>query len=675
MGPPMHQLNAEQRQAVRLIDRPLLVLAGAGSGKTSVITQKIAYLIDECGLRATHIAALTFTNKAAREMKERVGRLLSRKAARGLTVSTFHTLGLTIVRKHCQALSLSSGFTLFDQQDARAVIKDSLLRDWPNQAEQVDFVQQRISLWKNALLDPVVAQQQAVDEATQMAAQVFAQYNRLLSAYNAVDFDDLIRLPAQLFRDNPEVLQHWQQRLRYLLVDEYQDTNLSQYALVKYLVGARERFTVVGDDDQSIYAWRGARPENIAQLQADYPQLQVVKLEQNYRSTNRILRAANQLISHNPHVFSKQLWSQQGLGEPIQIVQTLSEDDEAQRITTEIVHQHLQFKRPYKDFAVLYRSNHQARLLEIKLQQHQVPYKLSGGTSFFARAEIKDIMSYLRLMMNPDDDAALLRIINTPRREIGAATLEKLNAYARERGVSLLQACGELGLQQHLSATQVQRVQRFAQWVEYTAKQLATDEQPMRILHELLDDIDYEAFLFQDSQSPGQAERRWGNVQQLLSSVQRMLEPAEEGDDDNSVQDAIAKLVLRDILERQEEEDDSDRVQLMTLHAAKGLEFPCVFMMGLEEDLLPHRNSIENGDIEEERRLMYVGMTRAQTHLTLTYTAKRRQFGENQPSTPSRFLDELPQEDVHWQGRSDADPKLSHQKAVQALAGLKSLFD
>ena len=422
----MTQLNARQREAVLYIDGPCLVLAGAGSGKTSVITRKIAYLIQQCDLPARHIAALTFTNKAAREMKERVTGLVKGAAAKGLTVSTFHNLGLNIIRREYKTLGFKPGFSIFDAEDARSLLKELMLRDGDLDSDHLDLVQHQISNWKNDLTSPEHALSHAQSPGEQAIALIYQRYNQALRAYNAVDFDDLILIPVHLFQQHADVLARWQRKIRYLLVDEYQDTNSSQYLLVKLLVGDRCALTVVGDDDQSIYAWRGARPENMSLLKQDFPSLKVIKLEQNYRSTSRILRVANHLIANNPHEFDKALWSEMGLGDPIRVVRCPNEDGEAERIATEILTQRLRQQNKFRDYAILYRGNHQARLLELKLQHHQIPYKISGGSSFFAKTEIKDVMAYLRLIINPDDDNAFLRIINTPRRQIGTNTLEAL---------------------------------------------------------------------------------------------------------------------------------------------------------------------------------------------------------------------------------------------------------
>lgn len=669
----MTQLNPRQKEAVHYIGGPMLVLAGAGSGKTSVITRKIAYLVQECGIEARHIAAVTFTNKAAREMKERVLQLLKGRDGRGLTVSTFHNLGLNIIRREHKVLGIKPGFSIFDDQDSKALLRDLLLHE-DEDADQVAAVQHQISNWKNDLLEPAQALAQAQVPHEILAARAYEAYDRHLRAYNAVDFDDLIRVPVRLFNDQPDVLERWQRRIRYLLVDEYQDTNLSQYRLVRQLVGVRAALTVVGDDDQSIYSWRGARPENLAQLQEDFPSLHIVKLEQNYRSSGRILKAANILISHNPHVFEKTLWSDKAYGDPIRVIHTRNEEAETERVATEILDRHLRQRIPFRDFAVLYRSNHQSRLLEMKLQSYQIPYKMSGGTSFFARAEIKDLMAYLRLLVNRDDDNAFLRIINLPRREIGPATLEKLGAYASARQVSLFDACSELGLEQVLSEQALQRLQRFQQWMERLYQRCQQDD-PIAAVRDMIMDMDYEGWIRQNSSSEGVAEKRIQNVWFLLDSLKSTLERLQEEDAGAGIDEAIARLLLLDLLDRQEEEDDSDRVQLLTLHASKGLEFPHVFLIGMEEELLPHRNSIEADTIEEERRLAYVGITRAQQTLTMTLASKRRQFGEQIDCAPSRFVDELPADDLQIEGAGERSVERNLARGRATLSSLMDGFD
>lgn len=673
----MNKLNPRQQEAVKYISSPLLVLAGAGSGKTSVITQKISYLINECGYPAHRIAAVTFTNKAAREMKERVSRLAQKGSGgnkiRGLTISTFHHLGLTIIRKEHKKLGFKSGFSIFDSQDSMGLLKSLMQKEADLTDDQLKRVQSTVSNWKNQLILPEQANHSAGDAEEAFAARVYTQYQRHLTAFNAVDFDDLILLPVTLFQRDREVLERWQNRIHYLLVDEYQDTNIGQYLLVKLLLGNRPGLTVVGDDDQSIYSWRGARPENMVQLEKDYPNLKLIKLEQNYRSNNNILNAANTLIANNPHIYEKKLWSQLGFGDPIRVIVTPNQDAEVERIATEILSQCINQRLHFKDFAVLYRGNHQAKALEIQLQAHQIPYQITGGTSFFSRTEIKDVMAYLRLLVNPQDDNAFLRAINTPRRKIGPSILEGLANYATDRGISLLAASGEIGLGQFLAANKIERLQKFSLWLtEISEKSQRGDS--IAAIREMISDMDYEGWLHQNSNSQIAAERAIANVEILIDSLQKSLTRAEEEDGDVDIETAINKLILRDMLERQEEEDINNQVQLMTLHAAKGLEFPYVFVMGMEEELLPHRNSIENGDIEEERRLAYVGITRAQNGLIFTLAKKRKQFGETVSTTSSRFLDELPQEQLVWEGRGDSTPEQKHEKGSAALAGLKDLF-
>ena len=665
---PVIQLNPKQREAVRYIDGPLLVLAGAGSGKTSVITRKIAYLVDQCGISARHIAAVTFTNKAAREMKERVGKLLRGNAAEGLTVSTFHQLGLKIIRSELRQLELKSGFSIFDGQDSHTLIRDLLIQEHGADGDQAQTIQTRISGWKNDRVLPEQALADATAPADMLCAQAYARYNRALRAYNALDFDDLILLPTILFERSADTLQKWQNQLRYLLVDEYQDTNSSQYLLVKQLIGLTGRLTVVGDDDQSIYSWRGARPENLAQLQEDYPQLKIVKLEQNYRSTSRILKAANALIANNSHIFDKQLWSELGYGDPIRIIRCSDEHHEADQVVAEILDHKLRKRTKFGDYAILYRGNHQSRLIELSLQQQQVPYHMSGGTSFFARNEVKDIMAYLRLIMNENDDNAFLRIANVPRRKLGTSTLESLGAFANEQHCSLTQACGRIDTDQ-IGEAGLGRLREFARWIAEIRRQCEADT-GVSALRKMIRDMDYEEWLNQLSSGEDVAHRRMSNVHFLIDSLQKVM-----SNEQVALDEAISRLVLRDLLEQQEEEDSSpESVQLMTLHASKGLEFPHVTIIGMEEKLLPHRASIEENNIEEERRLAYVGITRARQTLSMTMALKRRQFGETINCEPSRFIEELPQDDLQWQGGGAETQQANQERAQQTLAGLKDLF-
>ncbi|CAG18536.1 DNA helicase Rep [Photobacterium profundum] len=642
------KLNSRQTEAVKYISGPCLVLAGAGSGKTRVITNKIAYLVQHCDYKARNIAALTFTNKAAREMKERVGKTLGKKEAKGLMVSTFHTLGLNIIRREYKALGLKANFSLFDDQDQMALLKELTEAELDGDKDLLKLLQSAISNWKNEMLSAAEAQAYAQSERDQLFAHCYELYQRQMKAYNALDFDDLILLPVLLLRDDQEMRQRWQNKIRYLLVDEYQDTNTSQYLFVKLLVGERSRFTVVGDDDQSVYSWRGAQPENLGLLQKDFPSLRVIKLEQNYRSTSRILRTANILIANNPHLFEKTLFSEIPDGEMLKVITAKNEDHEAEKVIGELIAHRFLNNTGYKDYSILYRGNHQSRLFEKSLMQNRIPYKISGGTSFFSRSEIKDIMAYLRLLTNLDDDNAFLRIVNTPRREIGPVTLEKLGTYANMRGKSLFASSFELGLEQHLAGRGLENLQRFTRWIVEMSENIERGDS-VAALRELVRDIHYEDWLYESSPSPKAAEMRMKNVSQLYSWVTADLEGDNYDNEVKTLKEIVQRLTLRDMMERGEDDDEADQVQLMTLHASKGLEFPYVYLVGAEEGILPHQTSVDEGNVEEERRLAYVGITRAQKELTFTLCKERRQYGELIKPEPSRFLYELPQDDLQWE--------------------------
>ncbi|MGD8616663.1 MAG: DNA helicase Rep [Gammaproteobacteria bacterium] len=665
---PLDELNPEQRAAVREVQHPLLVLAGAGSGKTRVITHKIAHLIEECAVPARNIMAVTFTNKAAREMRERVSRLLHGDAGRGLVVSTFHTLGMRLLRREARALGYKPSFSIFDSQDSQHLV-DELLRSRPAPFP-AESLRSQISGWKNELVLPEQAVGLAQSELELAAAMLYGEYQRSLRAYNAVDFDDLILQPVLALREHDRVREHWQHRVRHLLLDEYQDTNGAQYRLVQLLVGKTTPFTAVGDDDQSIYAWRGANPENLRRLRDDFPRLKVIKLEQNYRSAGCILKCANQLIANNPHVFEKRLWSALGYGSPLRVIGCRDGDHEAERVVSEILHHHFTHGTRHGDYAILYRGNHQSRAFEKVLREHSISYHLSGGTSFFEYTEVKDLLAYLRLLVNEDDDRAFLRVVNTPRRELGAATLEKLGAVAARQGLSLLNACFEAGLAETLNSRALARLREFAHWVVALADEAQRGD-AMAVVHQLIEDTDYRGWLQDSARDPAQAERRLQNVEELLGWLERM---SKQGEEAPALAEMVARISLLDRLDRSDEGND-DCVRLMTLHAAKGLEFPHVFMVGMEENLLPHRSSIEADDFDEERRLAYVGITRAQKSLTFTHAHKRRRAGEWESCAPSRFLSELPENDIRWDRPGAAKTAEEQKQRGQAhLAQLRGLL-
>ena len=663
------KLNPQQQQAVEYVSGPCLVLAGAGSGKTRVIINKIAHLIGKCGYLPKQIAAVTFTNKAAREMKERVAQSIGKESSKGLIVSTFHTLGFDIIKREYKHLGFKANMTLFDEHDQMALLKELTTDLLQEDKELLRTLINRISNWKNDLCSPQQAMTLARDKQEQTFAHCYDRYNKQLRAYNALDFDDLIMLPTLLFKQNEEVRSKWQEKIRYLLVDEYQDTNTSQYELIKLLVGERARFTVVGDDDQSIYSWRGARPQNMVRLRDDFPALRVIKLEQNYRSSQRILHCANILIDNNDHVFDKKLFSNLGEGEKLQIIEAKNEEHEAERVVGELIAHRFIAKTHYRDYAILYRGNHQSRLLEKILMQNRIPYKISGGTSFFSRAEIKDMMAYLRLVVNQDDDAAFLRIVNTPKREIGTATLEKLGSLAQEKHVSLFEAIFDFELIQRVTPKAYDALQKFARWIVELNDEIQRSE-PERAVRSMLTSLHYEEYLYEYATSPKAAEMQSKNVATLFDWVADMLK-GDEFNEPMNLNQIVTRLTLRDMLERGEEEDDSDQVQLMTLHASKGLEFPHVFLIGMEEGILPHQTSIDEDNVEEERRLAYVGITRAQQNLWFSLCKERRQFGELIRPEPSRFLLELPENDLQWE--RDKPPLSAEQQQAKTQSHIANL--
>ncbi|MFQ3198249.1 MAG: ATP-dependent DNA helicase Rep [Paraglaciecola sp.] len=668
------KLNPGQEQAVNYISGPCLVLAGAGSGKTRVITNKIAYLVRECDIPARYIAAVTFTNKASREMKERVAQTLGKKEARGLKVSTFHTLGLNIIKSEVKNLGLKPGFSLFDDKDSLSLLKDLSDHELDGDKEQLKLLQSCISNWKNDLILPEQLQHKGTGTYDPEFAQFYQRYQDHLRAYNALDFDDLILLPTLLLKNSETARKKWQNRIRYLLVDEYQDTNTSQYELVRLLAGERARFTVVGDDDQSIYSWRGARPQNLVLLSQDFPNLKVIKLEQNYRSSGRILHCANILIQNNPHVFEKRLFSELGYGTELRIIVAKNETHEAERVVAELLAHKFMQGTSFKDYAILYRGNFQSRLFEKVLMGNRIPYKINGGMSFFGRTEVKDIMAYLRLLVNQDDDNALLRVINTPTRGIGRVTLEKLGNFANQNKSTMFTAACDPGLPEVVTGKSLLAIQHFSRWiVELSDRALRGDG--IASIREMIKIIGYEEWLYETSTSPKAAEMGMANISTLFGWISDMLEGSEL-DPPMTLQEVVNRLILRDMMERGEDNEETDQVQLMTLHASKGLEFPYVFMVGMEEGLLPHHSSIDEDNIEEERRLAYVGITRAKRELFFTLVKERRQYGEVMQPEPSRFLHELPTDDVIWeQKKVKVSAEVRQQKGQTGIANLREMLN
>jgi ATP-dependent DNA helicase Rep len=629
-------LNSAQREAVHHLETPCLVLAGAGSGKTRVIASKIAHLIDDCGVLPTSIAAITFTNKAAREMLERASTLIQTpiQGRRRPLISTFHALGVLFLRTEAQAAGLKPGFSIFAADDSLGVITQAL---GSTDRAYARAVQSRVSLWKNALLEPDDALAQAPDEPGAAAARAYREYAATLSAYQAVDFDDLIRLPVRILERDLAVRERWQRRLRYLLIDEVQDTNAAQYAWLRLLAGPLTHFTAVGDDDQAIYGWRGATLENLQRLSVDYPTLKVIKLEQNYRSCQHILHAANQVIQANPKLFPKTLWSELGPGDPVTVSACADDEDEAERIAVKISALKFERRGKFSDFAVLYRSNQQARVFEQALRKQSIPYTVTGGTSFFDRAEVRDLIAYLRLLVNDDDDPAFIRAVTTPRRGIGAATLEALGALAGERHCSLLAALFETAAETRLSARALAPLREFGQFIHRFAWR-AERESAAVVIDDLLTAMAYRDWLF-DHEPDRQAAQRWQNVCEFVDWIKRRAE-----EDGKNLLEMAQLMALVSRLDGRE--DESDAVRLSTLHAAKGLEWPHVFLAGVEEGLLPSSAGLEEDDadpavrLEEERRLMYVGITRAQRSLHVSWCRQRKR-AHAEDREPSRFIAEM----------------------------------
>jgi ATP-dependent DNA helicase Rep len=645
-------LNPAQLEAVYHLGSPCLVLAGAGSGKTRVIVHKIAKLL-QSGLEARQIAAITFTNKAAREMRERAKALIGSRAAKDLAVSTFHSLGVRLLRADGERLGLKPNFSIMDSDDVLGVLRDAggttdakLARQW----------QWTISLWKNQGLDSDAAARAAADADEQVAARVMQRYEERLSAYQAVDFDDLIGLPLKLLQRDADLRAKWQATFRHILVDEYQDTNAVQYALLRELVGERGVFTAVGDDDQSIYGWRGATIDNLKRLPQDYPNLKVIALEQNYRSTGNILRAANQVIAANPKIFPKKLWSAFGDGDPVRVVECDGEEHEAERTVAFIQARRTEGGQvKFSDFAVLYRANHQARVFEQKLRIASIPYKVSGGQSFFDRAEIRDLCAWLRLWVNQDDDPAFLRAVVTPKRGIGHQTLATLGEFAGRWKCSLFEALFSDSLGTVLSKKAVGSLHEFGRHIndlEHRARHTTGSEDARAFLLGWLKDIGYEQHLFDGEDSEKLAVARWTNVIDFVDWMSRRCggEVTEVGgmfeSEKRSVLDVAQTISV--IISLAERDNDQDVVTLSTLHAAKGLEWPHVVLAGVNEGLLPFKSGSEDKDsemteqrLEEERRLMYVGITRARTTLAVSTLRRRKRGRDTVAGVPSRFIAEM----------------------------------
>ncbi|ODV10461.1 MAG: ATP-dependent DNA helicase Rep [Rubrivivax sp. SCN 70-15] len=683
MAEPPASLNPAQLQAVHHLAGPCLVLAGAGSGKTRVIVHKIARLL-QAGLEPKQIAAITFTNKAAQEMRERAKALVGARAAKDLAVSTFHSLGVRMLRADGHRLGLKEQFSILDSDDVLGVLRDAgacsdnaLARRW----------QWTISLWKNQGLDSAGAAAAAVDDDERVAARVMARYEERLAAYQAVDFDDLIGLPLKLLQRDDEARAKWQAGFRHVLVDEVQDTNAVQYELLKALVGDATGgagsggvFTAVGDDDQSIYGWRGATIENLKRLPQDYPALKVIALEQNYRSTGHILRAANAVIAKNPKLFEKKLWSDLGDGEPVKLLECDGEEHEAERAVARIqALRSADGRNRLADFAVLYRANHQARVFEHKLRAAQIPYKVSGGQSYFDRAEIKDLCAWLRLLVNQDDDPAFLRAVTTPKRGIGTQTLLALGEFAGKWKVSLFEALFSPSLASALKGKAIDALQEFGRAVsdlEHRARHTSGAEDAKALLLGWLGDIGYERHLYDGEDSEKLAAARWTNVLDFVDWIARRCggQITQEGGTFESERQSVLQVAqtISVIISLAERGDEQDVVTLSTLHAAKGLEWPHVVLAGVNEGLLPFRSGDDDMTLErleEERRLMYVGITRARSTLVVSTLRRRKKGRDTIAGVPSRFIAEMKLNEVV----AKEDPRERLKKLRESLAARAAL--
>ena len=670
-APVNHGLNFAQQEAVDYLHGPCLVLAGAGSGKTRVITHKIARLI-QVGCAPSRIAAITFTNKAAAEMRERAKGLIGR-AAKDVMVCTFHALGVKMLRQDGVALGLKPNFSILDSDDVTSILKDAggttdaaTAREW----------QWTISAWKSAGLNAAQALAHSSDEADRVAAIVMGRFEERLTAYQSVDFDDLISLPLRLLQEHPDVRQKWQAQMGHILVDEYQDTNATQYEMLKLLAGGNPaesaRFTAVGDDDQSIYGWRGATLDNLKKLPVDFPTLKIIKLEQNYRSTSAILRAANNVIGPNPKLFPKNLWSDLGEGEPVRVVDADNEEHEAERAVARIQSlrvdgpidaQGKQYKE-FRHFAVLYRANHQAKPFEKALRKANIPYKVSGGQSFFDRAEIRDLCAWFRLWSNNDDDPAFLRAVTTPKRGIGHQTLGALGVFATQYKLSLFESLFSSSLSSVLPTKAVGSLHEFGRYIndlEYRARHTEGAERARVFMTDWLKEIDYEKHLMDGEESEKVAAAKWGNVLEFCDWMAQRCGGQVDDAAGVTVQEVKSLLEVAQTIALlytiSDREKDQDVVTLSTLHASKGLEWPHVLLVGVTEGMLPFKLNVDtNSDtaasaalaqedlaqrLQEERRLMYVGITRAQRSLAVSWTRRRKKGREMVAVLPSRFIAEM----------------------------------
>ncbi len=658
------ELNEPQLEAVTTTDGPLLILAGAGSGKTRVITYRIAHLLS-LGVPQSEILALTFTNKAAREMADRV-RAVVGDALRRLTVCTFHAFGARFLREHIGLLGYRREFSIYDAEDRRSLIRDVAVETGLD-ARTLD-----LSRLEGVISDIKTGRKGWRDVDGEGLRGLYDEYLAHLKSYSAVDFDDLIALPRQILRTRTDVREAIQARYRYVLVDEFQDTSALQYELLRLIADGSRNVCVVGDDDQSIYSWRGASYRNIVAFEADYPERRAITLEQNYRSTARVLRVANALIAGNQDRKGKRLWTAGNEGDRVGLFTADDEQAEGQFIAGRIKSLRVRERAPWSSFGILVRTNGLTRSIEEALRMSQLPYRVSGGMSFYERREVRDILAYLRLLANPDDDLSLLRVLNTPRRGIGRKTVEEVAEIAQQKGCSLYSAIAAAAAASDnpIRPRIARELEDFVALVEGYRERMSDGRRLADSVAALVDEINYWGHLVSESKRPEAARRRYDNVESLVSGIRRYV-----SDPDNlapSLHDYLGRVSLL-TSEDDDAESVEDRINLMTIHSAKGLEFPTVFVAGVEEDLLPHRRSVEDkdGNIEEERRLFYVAITRARRRLFLSWCRSRARRGEIAEASPSPFLAELPADDL--EAITD-DGFVSGQEAQTHFAALRARF-
>lgn len=666
----IHRLNPRQKEAVLHTEGPLLVLAGAGSGKTRVITLRVAHLINK-GISPDQVLAVTFTNKAAREMKERVKSMLKGRMGAQPLISTFHSLCMRILRKEIEHIGYRKDFTIYDTSDQLSLVRN-LMSDVKliDKNVKVESIMERISWAKNGIIPHHHMEASETDDVGALSQSLYGRYQETMKAFNAVDFDDLLLLTLKLFREHPQVLARYADHFRYIMVDEYQDTNSVQYEFIRMLAGERMNLCVVGDDDQSIYGWRGADIGNILSFEKDFKGAKVVRLEQNYRSFGYILKAANGVIKNNTKRMGKSLWTDRGLGSKIRLVSVGDVEGEALQVAERISLIRYEKKRKFEDFAIIYRANLLSRPFEEALRKERIPYTVIGGASYFERKEIKDLAAYLKVIANPADDLSLLKIANTPKRGLGATTLEKFATFAREEEISLFDAFRKAKEIESVNEKQRETASAFAELLERFMEPFSSKGKMSAALKELVKETGYKDYLYTLYKTADVAMRKIENVDSFMDSLSRY----EMEETESTLQGFLETMALTDMEESKEEE--SYGVTLISLHSSKGLEFPVVFLVGLEEGILPHKKSIyTEGGLDEERRLCYVGITRAMEELYISHTEYRTRYGNDEPSTPSRFIDEIPDEVLERENDSRlADPDESDKKAKAFFANIQAML-